>query len=106
MAEPVPLILTALKHFDLGAGESIGTAFGAVRIGARLASGNGMDHRTVTTDAQYGDLCVFGLTKGIPTLSIETGATYGNFSVSNGLDGPTAGAISVTVHHNNGVRLS
>jgi hypothetical protein len=96
--DPIPLMLAAWKHFDLGPGESIGTAFGAIRIGARVASGTVLDHRTVVADAHYGDVWTFGLTNGIPTLTEGNRAMPNAIQVSNGLDGPAATAISVTFY--------
>jgi hypothetical protein len=96
--EPIPLMLTAWKHFDLGPGESIGAAFGTLRIGARVAYGSVVDHRTVVADVQYGDVWTFGLTNGIPALSGGSGAMPGAVQVFNGLNGPDAAAITVTCY--------
>ncbi len=91
-------MLAAWKRFDLAPGESIGTAFGDFRVGAQVASGTVLDHRTVAADAHYGDIYTFGLTNGIPTLSSASGATRNQIQVFNGLDGPDAAAIRVTIY--------
>ena len=96
--EPIPLMLAAWKHFDVGPGESIGAALGSLRLAARVASGTALDHRTVVADANYGDLWTFGLTNGIPTLSGGKGVRVDQIQVFNGLDGPSAAAISVTFY--------
>ncbi len=99
--EPVPLMLAAWKHFDLGPGESIGAALGALRIGARVTHGSVLDHRTVVAGANYGDTWTFALTNGIPTLSGGGDAMRGvanGIQVFNALDGPDAPAIELTFY--------
>jgi hypothetical protein len=96
--EPVPLLLAAWKHFDLGPGESVGAALGALRVGVRAAYGSALDHRTVVADVNYGDICTYELTGGIPALSVQTGAMPGTIQVLNGLSGPDASIITVTFY--------
>ncbi|MEO8128025.1 MAG: hypothetical protein ABJF23_02920 [Bryobacteraceae bacterium] len=98
LQEPVPLLLTAWKHFDLGPGESIGTALGGLRIGARIAQGSMRDHRTVVADAQFGEKWTVGMTNGIPALSSGAGAPPNGIQVQNGLDGSEAAVILVTLY--------
>lgn len=96
---PVPLMLAAWKHFDLGPGESAGTAVGSVRIGARVANGSEFDHRTVVADVNYGDVWTLGATNGILTLTGPIGAGPENeIRVINALDGPNAPAVHVTLY--------
>jgi hypothetical protein len=96
--EPVPLMLAAWKRFDLGPGESVGAALGSLRIGASVASGSVLDHRTVAADIQIGDAWNFGLTNGIPALSSGDGARPGAVKVFNGLKGPNAAAVGFTFY--------
>jgi hypothetical protein len=96
--EPIPLLLSAWKHFDIGPGESTGTALGGLRIGARIAEGSVLDHRTVVADAQFGEQWKFELIDGVPTLSGGPGAPGGSIQVHNGLNGSDAKAILVTVY--------
>jgi hypothetical protein len=95
--EPVPLMLSAWKHFDLGPGETAGTATGPLRVGARVGSGTALDHRTVVADANLEDRWTYGLKDGIPTLTGGKGGYPNQVQVSNALSGPDAAAIKVTI---------
>ena len=96
--EPIPLMLAAWKLFDLGPRESAGTALGTLQPGARVASGTALDHRTVKADTKYGDLWTFGITNEMPALSGRKGVNPCQVQVLNGLDGPDAAAVSVTLY--------
>jgi hypothetical protein len=98
MNEPVPLMLAAWKRFDLGPGESAGTAMGALRVGARVSSGTVLDHRTVVADANLGDLWTYGLKDGIPALTGGKGINPNQIQVLNELQGPDAATINVTIY--------
>jgi hypothetical protein len=96
--EPIPLMLAAWKHFDLGPGESVGTSLGVFRVGAHVARGSVLDHRTVVADDPFDHIWTFGLTNGIPTLSGGDPPPRGQIQVVNRLEGPDAQAISVTFY--------
>jgi hypothetical protein len=96
--EPIPLMLAAWKHFDLGPGESAGTSLGVFRVGAHVARGSVLDHRTVVADDPYDHIWTFGLTNGIPALTGGDAPPRGQIQVVNGLDGPDAEAVSVTFY--------
>ncbi len=98
VTKPVPLMLTAWKHFDLDPGESRGTAVTSLRLGIRIAEGSALDHRTVAADVNLGDRWSVEMKDGIPVLTSGRAISPGSIEVFNGLSGAEAAFVTVTIY--------